>query len=80
LSTDLTDSGLKRFLELGFAGVPGGSVVPGQIQIGDIQLQTTAGQTLVLRRVARPNPEQKRILDALGLNLPERLSPDRLLQ
>ena len=50
-----------------------------QIQIGDIQLQTTAGQTLLLRRVARPNPEQKRILDALGLNLPERLSPDRLL-
>ena len=51
----------------------------GQIQIGDIQLQTTAGQTLVLRRVARPSPEQKRILDALGLELPERLSPDRLL-
>jgi len=50
-----------------------------QVQIGDIQLQTTAGQTLVLRRVARPNPEQKRILDALGLTLPERLSPDRLL-
>jgi transposase len=50
-----------------------------QIQIGDIQLQTTTGQDLVLRRVARPNPEQKRILDALGLQLPERLSADRLL-
>jgi Transposase DDE domain len=50
-----------------------------QIQIGDIQLQTTTGQDLALRRVARPNAEQKRILDALGLQLPERLSDDRLL-
>jgi Transposase DDE domain len=50
-----------------------------QIQIGDILLQTTAGQTLALRRVARPNPEQHRILQALGLQLPERLSPDHLL-
>ena len=50
-----------------------------QIQIGDIELPTTTGQTLVLRRVARPTAEQKRILDALGLQLPERLSPDRLL-
>jgi transposase len=49
------------------------------IQIGDIELETTAGQTLLLRRVARPTVEQKRILDALGLQLPERLSPDRLL-
>jgi transposase len=50
-----------------------------QIQIGDIELETTSGQKLVLRRVARPNAEQKRILDALGLHLPERLSADRLL-
>jgi hypothetical protein len=49
------------------------------IHLGDIQLETTTGQKLVLRRVARPNAEQKRILDALGLQLPERLSPDRLL-
>ena len=51
----------------------------GQIQIGHIHLQTTDGQTLVLRRVARPNAEQARILAALGLELPDRLSPDRLL-
>ncbi len=51
----------------------------GQIQIGDIQLETTSGQKLVLRRIARPNSEQKRILDALQLELPERLSSDRLL-
>ena len=50
-----------------------------QIQIGDILLETTAGQTLALRRVARPNAEQARILAALNLSLPERLSPDRLL-
>jgi len=51
----------------------------GQIQIGDIHLDTTDGQRLVLRRVARPNAEQARILAALKLELPERLSPDRLL-
>ena len=50
-----------------------------RIQIGDIHLRTTTGQTLVLRRVARPEGEPKRILEALGLELPERLSADRLL-
>jgi hypothetical protein len=50
-----------------------------QIQIGDILLETTEGQHLALRRVARPNAEQARILAALKLTLPERLSPDRLL-
>jgi len=50
-----------------------------QIQIGDILLETTAAQKLMLRRVARPNAEQQRILAALNLKLPERLSPDRLL-
>jgi transposase len=49
------------------------------IQIGDIHLPTTTDQTLVLRRVARPEGEPKRILDALGLELPDRLSPDHLL-
>jgi transposase len=50
-----------------------------KIQIGDIHLETTTGQILVLRRVARPDAEQKRILDALGVQMPERLSADRLL-
>jgi transposase len=50
-----------------------------RIQIGDITLETTDGRQLVLRRVARPDAEQKRILAALKLELPERLSPDRLL-
>jgi hypothetical protein len=50
-----------------------------KIQIGDIQLETTTGQKLALRRVARPDNEQKSILEALGLELPERLSSDRLL-
>src|ERR1700687_2581055 len=51
----------------------------GQIQIGDILLETTAGQQLVLRRIARPDGEAQRILTALGLELPERLSPDHVL-
>jgi transposase len=50
-----------------------------KIHIGDIKLETTSGEKLVLRRIARPNSEQKRILDALQLELPERLSSDRLL-
>jgi hypothetical protein len=50
-----------------------------KIQIGDIVLDASDGRQLVLRRVARPMPEQARILVALKLNLPERLSPDRLL-
>ena len=49
------------------------------IQIGDIHLPTTTHQTLVLRRVARPEGEPKRILQALALQLPDRLSPDHLL-
>jgi transposase len=50
-----------------------------KIHIGDILLETTEGQQLALRRVARPDAEQKRILAALQLEIPERLSPDRLL-
>ena len=51
----------------------------GKIKLGDIHLETTDGQALVLSRVARPDAEQSRILAALKLQLPERLSPDRLL-
>jgi hypothetical protein len=29
----------------------------GEIQIGDLLLETTDGRTLALRRVARPKPE-----------------------
>lgn len=50
-----------------------------RIQIGDIQLPTTDGRQLVLRRVARPEGEAQRILTALGLAIPERLSPDHVL-
>jgi transposase len=51
----------------------------GKLQIGDILLETTDGQRLALRRVARPDAEQKRILAGLGLEIPERLSADRIL-
>jgi transposase len=50
-----------------------------KIQIGDIVMETTDGQQLALRRVARPDAEQKKILIALQLKIPERLSADRLL-
>jgi transposase len=50
-----------------------------RVQIGDILLETIDNRQLALRRVARPMPEQSRILRDLGLTLPERLSPDRLL-
>jgi hypothetical protein len=50
-----------------------------RIQIGDILLESTDGHQLVLRRVARPDAEPGRILNALHLELPERLGPDRLL-
>lgn len=49
------------------------------IMIGDIEMQATDGRRLIFRRVARPNAEQKRILQALGIAMPERLSPDRVL-
>ena len=49
------------------------------LQIGDILLETVDGQELCLRRVARPSGEAARILHALKLQVPERLSPDRLL-
>jgi transposase len=51
----------------------------GRIKLGDIYLETTDGKQLILSRVARPDAEQARILAALKLELPERLSPDRLL-
>jgi hypothetical protein len=51
-----------------------------KIKIGDILLSTSDGRQLALRRVARPGLGQARILDALKLKLPERLSsPDRIL-
>jgi transposase len=51
----------------------------GEIRIGDIELATTDSRRLVFRRVARPDAEQKRILDALGIIMPERMSEDRIL-
>jgi hypothetical protein len=51
----------------------------GKIKLGDIRMESTTGQQLVLRRVARPDAEQKRIMTALQFDIPERLSADRLL-
>jgi transposase len=50
------------------------------IKVGDVLLQTADGRQLALRRVARPEPAEARILEALKLSLPERLvTPDRIL-
>ena len=49
----------------------------GSLPIGAILLETTAGRKLALRRVARPGPEQAKILAAVKLHLPQRLTPDR---
>jgi hypothetical protein len=49
----------------------------GEVRIGDILLETTDGRKLALRRVARPGPEQARILASLKLSIPERLTHDR---
>ena len=38
-----------------------------KIQIGDILMSTSDGRQLALRRVARPGPDQARILEALKL-------------
>ena len=51
-----------------------------RIKIGDILMSTSDGRQLALRRVARPRSAEARILDALNLELPERLTtPDRIL-
>ena len=50
-----------------------------RIQLGDIHLETTDHRRLVLGRVSRPEGEAKRILATLGLEMPERLSPDHVL-
>jgi transposase len=49
------------------------------IAIGEIHLETTDNRKLVLMRVSRPQGEAKRILAALGLEVPERLSIDHVL-
>jgi hypothetical protein len=44
-----------------------------RIQSTDVVLPTTDGRDLRLRCVVRPDPAQARLLDRLGLDLPERL-------
>jgi transposase len=47
------------------------------LQSADIVLPTTEGREIRLRRVARPSAEQRRLLDQLGMTLPERLHVDQ---
>ena len=45
----------------------------GQIQSGDVILPTTTGEQIRLRCIARPEKEQKVILQHLGIDLPKRM-------
>ncbi len=49
----------------------------GTLVSADIVLPTTDGREIRLRRVTTPSVEQKRLLDELGIELPERLSFDQ---
>jgi hypothetical protein len=50
-----------------------------RIQSTDVVLPTTDGRELHLRCVVRPDKAQAALLDRLGLHLPERVRPPRLL-
>jgi len=47
------------------------------LQSADIVLPTTDGHEIRLRRIAEPEPEQKALLQQLGLRLPERFELNR---
>ena len=47
------------------------------MQSADIVLPTTDGHEIRLRRIAEPEPEQKALLQQLGLSLPERFVLNR---
>lgn len=47
------------------------------VQSADIILPTTDGREIRLRRITEPTPEQKSLLDQLGLSLPERFELNR---
>jgi transposase len=49
----------------------------GTLVSADIVLPTTDGREIRLRRVTTPSAEQRRLLDELGVKLPERLSFDQ---
>ena len=47
-----------------------------RIKSGDIVLPVTDGSILRLRRVSTPDPEEKALLEALKITLPEKLCAD----
>lgn len=50
-----------------------------RIKSGDIILPTTDGRQLRLRRVSTPDPEERQLLAALKVNLPETIGKDEYL-
>ncbi len=51
-----------------------------RIESTDVVLPTVDGRELRLRCVVRPDPAQAAIIDRLGLQLPQRLRPPRILE
>jgi hypothetical protein len=49
----------------------------GTLVSADIVLPTTDGREIRLRRVTTPGPEQKQLMDQLGITVPDRLSFDQ---
>ncbi len=49
----------------------------GRLVSADIVLPTTDGREIRLRRVTTPSPEQQKVLDQLGITVPNRLSFDQ---
>jgi transposase len=47
------------------------------LQSADIVLPTTEGREIRLRRITEPTPEQRSLLQQLGLSLPAQLQPNR---
>src|SRR5436305_1513591 len=47
------------------------------LQSADIVLPTTEGREIRLRRITEPTPEQRSLLQQLGLSLPDQLQPNR---
>ena len=51
-----------------------------RIESTEVVLPTVDGRELRLRCVVRPDPAQAAIIDRLGLQLPQRLRPPRILE
>ncbi len=72
---------LKNLLKTKAAGLTPRAVLESisEMQMVDVHLPTTEGQTIVLPRYTQPKPEQQLLIEMLGLRLPRQPLP-RLLE